>query len=752
VEIMLMRACFWRPALLGLTIGMSACGGSGGGDTAGRPVGGGASSAPIAAEPPRSDRERPFEGPTHYLEVSDGTQIAMHVRMPDNYVEGRRYATIVEIAGYDNGSSDGPTLTGRIGEAAGLPFALPLAESSRTQRSVFFEDRYVTVQISLRGTGCSSGEFDLFSLRSALDGHEAIEWLARQPWSNGDVGLYGHSYSGITGTLVASTRPPSLRVITLSGLIGDLYRDLVYPGGLTNYGFPLLWTGAVRPLFDYGGGKATGIAGEANAQKDPRCLQNQAASSRTVIDEPLVHGAIDQDTPWFQVRSTVNYAPRINVPTQIVTAYQDEQVGPRGGAYVFDLLDPAVPRRLVMLNGNHEMQSSHAEVVSERNAWVDHYLLGRPNPFVDPRSTPESARVLLEVHCPTGGSGGYQSPGSLGVIPGASESPVRLPTVSTSQCKKFDFRSNGYLESQGFPLAETRFTDFHLRADGSLSREAAGPDESGTAYVHGSKRQFYADRVDRDYGGELTASAGPDELRFATAPFDQPLVIAGPPTITLWLSSLATDTELFVQLLDEAPTGELTYLQRGMLRASHRAIDPARSQSAAGHLYRPWRPHRNPEAIVPGAAVEYLIEIFPVGHVFRPGHRLVVKISAPPLDDNDWIYIPKTLPTINAVWHSAERPSRLTLPVIPLAAVRDLGPELAPCSLAKMRCVKPLQNEPAGGGPGGLPGFPVAQMEQPAALFGQLPAELLNAAGVVSVPTPVIEGLYGALPADTPAP
>jgi putative CocE/NonD family hydrolase len=117
---------------------------------------------------------------------------------------------------------------------------------------MFYKD-YVTVHASVRGTGCSGGEFDLFSWRSALDGREVVEWVADQSWSNGDVGIYGHSYGGITGFMVAATRPPHLRAASLSGLIDDLYRGIVYPGGVSNYGFPLLWTGAVRPVYDVGG-------------------------------------------------------------------------------------------------------------------------------------------------------------------------------------------------------------------------------------------------------------------------------------------------------------------------------------------------------------------------------------------------------------------------------------------------------------------------------------------------------------------
>ena len=60
------------------------------------------------------------------------------------------------------------------------------------------------------------------------------------------------------------------------------------------------------------------------------------------------------------------------------------------------------------------------------------------------------------------------------------------------------------------------------------------------------------------------------------------------------------DTELFVQLIDRAPDGTLLYLQRGMLRASHRQIDPAESQkTAGGRIYRPWRPHQERSLLTP---------------------------------------------------------------------------------------------------------------------------------------------------------
>jgi hypothetical protein len=76
-------------------------------------------------------------------------------------------------------------------------------------------------------------------------------------------------------------------------------------------------------------------------------------------------------------------------------------------------------------------------------------------------------------------------------------------------------------------------------------------------------------------------------------------------------------------LIDEAPNGSRTYLQRGLLKASHRAIDTSKSDFRNGVLYRPWRPHTNPTLITPGTVYPYVVEVFPVGHVLRTGHRFL---------------------------------------------------------------------------------------------------------------------------------
>ncbi|MDQ3964671.1 MAG: hypothetical protein M3277_12295, partial [Actinomycetota bacterium] len=101
---------------------------------------------------------------------------------------------------------------------------------------------------------------------------------------------------------------------------------------------------------------------------------------------------------------------------------------------------------------------------------------------------------------------------------------------------------------------------------------------------------------------------------------------------------------------------------------------------------RPHRPHTNPTRIEPGKTYEYLVEIFPFGHVFRKGHRLIVKIHAAPRVDSYYVYLPRAAAAINTIYHDVEHPSSLMLPVVPLDGV-DLGPAPESCSLTAVRCV-----------------------------------------------------------------
>ncbi|KAK4062323.1 hypothetical protein Trihar35433_9144 [Trichoderma harzianum] len=98
--------------------------------------------------------------------------------------------------------------------------------------STWVPQGYAVVRVDARGVGKTPGTLSVFSQQEALDYYDAIEWAARQTWSNGKVGLYGSSYNATTQWNVAALQPPSLHAMAAIASDADAYRDLAYPGGI----------------------------------------------------------------------------------------------------------------------------------------------------------------------------------------------------------------------------------------------------------------------------------------------------------------------------------------------------------------------------------------------------------------------------------------------------------------------------------------------------------------------------------------
>ncbi|MGH7818208.1 MAG: CocE/NonD family hydrolase C-terminal non-catalytic domain-containing protein [Candidatus Binatia bacterium] len=240
-----------------------------------------------------------------------------------------------------------------------------------------------------------------------------------------------------------------------------------------------------------------------------------------------------------------------------------------------------------------------------------------------------------------------------------------------------------------------------MRADGTLAGPASGGEASRSYLSTTAGRQLtgengLAGNLGDDGIGQLTFVNGPDQLRYVLD-FGAPTAIAGPINLTLWASSTAPDTDFFVDLLDVAPGGEVSYLQRGLQRASHRAIDDDKSDfvpsgTEAGAYYRAHHPHTNTtlQTLTPLVPEKFEIEIFPVGHLFRAGHKLVIQIHAPPPQDplSIYVWVSGQPPAINTVFHDAEHRSSLLLPVMPV--LPPLGTAPACGEMIGVPCFTPL--------------------------------------------------------------
>ncbi len=209
----------------------------------------------------------------------------------------------------------------------------------------------------------------------------------------------------------------------------------------------------------------------------------------------------------------------------------------------------------------------------------------------------------------------------------------------------------------------------------------AGSDQ----YFSGTHRQSWLYQAGPALGPPFTTEDGPDQvmLRGPVVGEAEAWAIGGPIVADLRMSVVGDDTDLFVQVADEdVDSGELMFLTRGWLKASHREIDASLSDfsdvdpTRRHFMYRPYRHHTDPTPVPSGQPLDLKIEIWPVAHVFRPGHRLVVIVTAPPAVDSNYSFAlqssqPFSFNTL--IYGEPEHPSSLTLPVIPVKGIRNLG-------------------------------------------------------------------------------
>ncbi|MGH7899711.1 MAG: CocE/NonD family hydrolase, partial [Candidatus Binatia bacterium] len=287
------------------------------------------------------------------------------------------------------------------------------------------------------------------------------------------------------------------------------------------------------------------------------------------------------------------------------------------------------------------------------------------------------------------------------------------PVVNTFEAEE-DGTGVGTKSGSAWPFPDTQWTNAYLHENGVLDFEVPTGTEATDVYLSGISRHGYFLYVNDppidpplalppNFASDVTTARSlPDVADYESAPLESDLVIAGPIQMDLYASILGTDVDFFVSLSDVWPDGHVSYVQRGMLKASHRAIDPLRSYYVDGagvsctgdpsceglRMVQPYRPHTNPQPVIPGEILRYRIEIFPLGHVFRKDHRLLVQIHTPPVVDGIWGYTPSHQPAVVTVYHDAEHPSSIQLPVV--TPDGPLGPIPPTCQVpAGFPCTPP---------------------------------------------------------------
>jgi len=500
---------------------------------------------------------------------------------------------------------------------------------------------YAFVGASVRGTGCSGGRYVPFSTQDARDGAALVEWAGGQAWSSGKVGLAGNSQPGIVQFGIAARKPKHLAAIAPGGTIRRIYADGWYLGGIYNASFAAHWSRYDQPGASRAGALARVQLGDAACK----------ATAEKIGPNPLVEILLKHpfDDAYYQGYSPYDRAPQVAVPTLMVQSWTDPAVG-SSALDVFGRVGDS-RKRLFVLSGGHEayLDSTAQEEVRR---WMDRWVKGEDN------GVEREPRVRVDFQTAADAAGFGE------IVPAR---PGWTETLAD------------------WPAPDTQWRSFRLGADGVLHNEVP----QGKAAV--ARDYFYPAGTELAGDAQQFAMKPLDwgSLSYRSAPVAADTAILGAPQLSFYASSTQPDTDFMFNLEDVSPSGEVTFVQRGYLRASRRAVDPARSTRQLV-----FHPHLKDEPLVPGHVYQFQLSLPPVAHVLRAGHSLELLLAAPStVPSPGWGLAPLMLPGFNTVYHDAAHPAALGIPVVPGLTAR--APEAACGSLP----FQPCRAAPAGAVP-----------------------------------------------------
>lgn len=557
--------------------------------------------------------------------MRDGKHLCVDVYRP--HVEGR-YPALLAIAGH-NKELQTPDIGNSVPPQPA--WSTMWQGGAEAGDSDFLVSRgYVHVVGNPRGFGKSedggSSEWDLYDL---------IEWIAAQPWCDGNVGMIGLSAYALSQWHAAMQQPPHLKAIfpfdamPCHGLIHDRY-----PGGLTHVMLYLLDGQSVH----HGGHGRPGaltpeqerLWEEAMANPDYRMYSwvYNLLSQRGQIHPRIFWHLLDPFERDAAIEASEAALKKIEVPAYTGAGwhsytYKMHLLGAQNWYAGID-----VPKKLLFTGLAHMERPFHA-LHDEIVRWYDYWLKG-----ID-----------------------------TGIM---NEPPVKV----------FVTGADAWLTGEAWPLPGTQWTKVYLH---SWERLRFDP------FVEGGREAYR--EPDSFVQMPPTQTRTIQKLRYLTDPLPEDLLVVGPIALTIHAAIDQDDTNWIAILKDVGPdvsirsgrVGEVESpanlpereVTRGWLKASYRALDEKRT--------RPWKPwHRLTreahQKIVPGEINEYQIELMSAANLFRKGHRICLEITCLDLPSGVGFatgceYVPYHLcssrTTVHRIHRNEQYPSHLLLPIIP---------------------------------------------------------------------------------------
>jgi putative CocE/NonD family hydrolase len=530
--------------------------------------------------------------------MRDGIEMATDIYLPD--AEGK-YPTLLVRDIYSNGSAAVRQRYAKFATSNGYAFVFQ----------------------SARGRYDSDGRWYPY-FQEINDGDDTITWIAKQPWSDGKVGMFGSSYLASVQWLAALNRNPALVAIAPAMSPGNYYRDVAYPGGAFSLLSRARW--------------GVGLAGSRTSMSFPVDWINgiDHLPLETLADS--VGFSVRHFQDWLDHPSYDAYWEPLNLE-----ARASEMIVPAlnfGGWYDVFLRSTI---------GSYKTMTEEAASETARNG--QRLIIGPwPHGWNQSQQTGDQDygedalidvdELLLEWFDYWMKDG--QEP---------SGAPIRI----------FVMGENVWREENEWPLERTEYRQFYLHDDKELSSERPGARSGPLKYTYDPK-----DPVPT-LGGNIMESTlrGPydqsplddrnDVLRFVTQTFSEPMEITGPISAELYAATDSTDTDYMAKLIVVKPDGEAFNLVDGVIRARYR------------------EGFEKPRLIEPGKVYQYSIDMWATSYVLMPGDRLRIDITSsnfPRLARNlntgaEFARTTKTKVAHQTIHMSDQYPSHIVLPIIP---------------------------------------------------------------------------------------
>lgn len=577
---------------------------------------------------------------SRYLEMSDGTRIAVDIWLPagvgvsasvPTMVRATRYWRDIEVKQRDQ---------------------LPITESEM-EAQTWNEAGMAVVFVDVRGTGASFGSWDApWSEAEVADFDEIVDWIVAQEWSDGQVAVQGISYQGNTADFFGLIENPAVKAVAPLFTDWNVYTDIAYPGGILNSGFLGEWNYFNQSL------DANDICAVRRVEDPVACEMTKAVVGGVrPVDGDENHALLDA--------AVAEHSGNINVlETGMTAPFIDDPLGDADylsispAAYT-DILDEDAPTYVVQASWTdastaHGALTRYVATKNDTVVYIGPWSHGGgydADPYLDPE-TPVSPSIEEQV-------------GEL--IDLFAESFMGTSPTPNREIIYYTLGEGEWRATDVWPPRGTIKRKFFMRRSGALTRCPPRWFERPLKYdvdftaTTGPQNRWWTQRG----GGDVVYPDRRDEdeklLTYTSRPLPADLRLAGYPEIKIHLASTHEDGAVYVYLEDVAPDGTVTYITEGQLRLIHRAVS---DNPPSWHRYGPYHSYTEADAapMIPGRIERIEMMLQPTAVLIKKGHAIRVAIAGH--DDSNFERLPETGDPTLTIFHNRIHASHLILPAV----------------------------------------------------------------------------------------